>query len=648
MQGRVEQADGDGQAVHGLEHGVEVAGLSLVEVLACLAANGLVVVQDVALDDLLAVAEEHVLGTAQADALSAEIASELGVGRVVGVSLNTKLTNLIGPGKDGLKVARDLGVDELDGTEDNGAGAAVDGDDVALVQHDVGAGDDDLLLGGVDLQLLNAADAGGAHAAGDDGGVARLAAVARKDALGGNHAGQVVGVGLPANEDAVATLGSGCDGIGRGEHDLAHSGARGGVETLGKQVVLGGLVELGVQELVELSGIDALERLFLRDEALVHHVDGDLEGGGGGALAHAGLQHEELALLDGELDVHHVAIVVLKDDEDVLELLAGLLKTGGVLERLDGLSVADAGHDVLALGVDQVVAVELLRAVGRVAREGNARGGGLALVAEDHAHDVDGGAQVVGNLVLLAVEDGAAVVPAAENSLDGKEELDAGVLGELDRAGGAHELGVVLSADVGGEDALELIDEGLEVLSGEVAVVAHARGDLARGDSVLEVVGVNAHHDVREHLDEATVRVPGKTGVLGLIDKALNREVVHAEVEDRVHHARHGERCTGTHGNEQRVLGVAKLLAGTLFKVEASLLDEVENTLGPDVAGVCILHAGLAGDGEARRDGQADLCHLGEVRTLTAEDIVVLGGTLGDVDTLGVLTELVDALYVGH
>jgi hypothetical protein len=40
-----------------------------------------------------------------------------------------------------------------------------------------------------------------------------------------------------------------------------------------------------------------------------------------GALAHPGLQHPELALLDGELGVAHVAVVALEAGEDGQQLL---------------------------------------------------------------------------------------------------------------------------------------------------------------------------------------------------------------------------------------------------------------------------------------------------------------------------------------
>ena len=139
------------------------------------------------------------------------------------------------------------------------------------------------------------------------------------------------GVGLPAHEHALAAGLCGGHGVGGGEHGLAHGSARGGVQAAGEHVVLGVLVELRVQQLVELLGVDAHDGLLLGDEALLLHLDGDVQRGGGGALAHAGLQHVQLALLDGELDVAHVAEVVLEDDEDLLELLAGLFKAVDVL-----------------------------------------------------------------------------------------------------------------------------------------------------------------------------------------------------------------------------------------------------------------------------------------------------------------------------
>ena len=98
-----------------------------------------------------------------------------------------------------------------------------------------------------------------------------------------------------------------------GEDDLADSRAGRGRKAGGEHFDLLALLdETRNQEVVELVGLDAEDGFFLGDEAFAHHVDGDANGGEAGALAIAGLQHVELAILDGELEVLHVAVVLFQ------------------------------------------------------------------------------------------------------------------------------------------------------------------------------------------------------------------------------------------------------------------------------------------------------------------------------------------------
>ena len=91
--------------------------------------------------------------------------------------------------------------------------------------------------------------------------------------------------------------------------------------------------------------------------ALGDQVDRDLDHRLAGALAVAGLQHEQLALLDRELEVLHVAEVILEELRDADEL--GVRGRQLLRELGDRLGRADAGDDVLALRVRQELAVEL-------------------------------------------------------------------------------------------------------------------------------------------------------------------------------------------------------------------------------------------------------------------------------------------------
>ena len=129
-----------------------------------------------------------------------------------------------------------------------------------------------------------------------------------------------------------------------------------------------------------------------------------------------------------------------------------------LLQVLQRHGVADAGDDVLALGVGQVVAVDALRAGGRVAGERDAGAGVGAEVAEDHRHHVDRGAEVGRDALLAAVEHGAVGVPRVEDRVDGQVELLARVLREV-------------AAGVLGEDLLVRVDQRPQVGGVEVEVV---------------------------------------------------------------------------------------------------------------------------------------------------------------------------------
>ena len=161
---------------------------------------------------------------------------------------------------------------------------------------------------------------------------------------------------------------------------LAAPGEAGRPIAIGSRLTL--RVDRRMQQLVERGRLDARDRLLPRDQALVGHLDRDAQRGARGALAVAGLQHPELAALDGELHVLHVAVVLLQQLRRRDELLEHLrhdrferrpIGAGRLARGLgDVLRRANAGDDVLALRVDQELAVKLLRAGRRVAGEGDA------------------------------------------------------------------------------------------------------------------------------------------------------------------------------------------------------------------------------------------------------------------------------------
>ena len=129
----------------------------------------------------------------------------------------------------------------------------------------------------------------------------------------------------------------------------------------------------GMEHLVDVLCGDAADGFFSRqiDRPFLRHVDGHLQRRSARALSDTRLEHPELALLDGELGVAHVAVVVLEPGEYPHQLLVD----GGesALQLGQGLGVADAGDDVLSLRVHEEVAVLAFVACGRVAGESRHR-----------------------------------------------------------------------------------------------------------------------------------------------------------------------------------------------------------------------------------------------------------------------------------
>ncbi|OPZ91222.1 MAG: hypothetical protein BWY73_01146 [candidate division TA06 bacterium ADurb.Bin417] len=641
VQGRIKQADGHRQAVHHLQGGLDVVldedeeigqgGPALLDG----AGKNHLAQQEERFFAVLAV--EHVLGAEEADALGAEFPRPGGVVGRVGVGPHAQLPEGIGHLHE-VDEARVLGgVDHRKPPLVDVAAGAIQGQDIPFLEGPAVHGQP--ALAGLDVEGAAAHDAALAPAAGHQGRVAGHAAPAGKNAGRGPHALDVLGVGLLADQQDRLALPGPFDRVGGGEDDLAHRSARTGRQPLGQRLVglLGGGIDDRMQQLVQLAGGDPEHRLVLADQLLLEHVHGDVQGRGAGALAHPALEHPETPLLDGELDILHVGEVLLEPVADVVQLLVNLghrllqggkvpvlLGLGGLVERVGS---PGAGHHVLALGVDQPLAVELVLAGGRVAAEGDAGGRGLAHVAEDHRLDVDRGAPLVRDALDPAVGDGPAAVPGGEDRLDAAVELLARIVGE----GPAQNLL---------DPFLEAFAEVLQLLSGQVGIRLVAAGRLELLEQPLELnpdppplFGLDAgrllHDHVRVHHDQAPVGVVNETRVAGLLDQAGNGPGAEADVEYRLHHARHGTARAAADRNQQRVDRVAEAVAHRLFDPGQGPVDIRFHSVGKLAAVPVIMGADLGGDGETGRNRDAQVDHLGQIGPLAAQQLLHVAPAVG-------------------
>ncbi len=423
----------------------------------------------------------------------------------------------------------------------------------------------------------------------------------------------VVGARLAANQHHVLAALLGSCRVVSSEIDSADRGARRGAEARGQHDALAR--EVRMEHGVEVIGRHAGERLLTRDlpptrtrTGALGHVDGHLQRGGTRALADACLQHPELALLDGELGVAHVGVVRFETPEDLEEV--GVDHREVLLHVVEVFGVADTRHHVLALRVHEEVPVGLVLAGRRVAREADAGARVVVAVAEHHRLDVDGGAEVVVDLLAVSVRDRAGAVPALEHGLDGAVQLLAGLLRE--RCTGLLQ-----------NDRLVVLTQLLERVGRDQVVHRSAGLGLGGVEGMLERLAVDSEHDPAVHGDEPAVRVVGEPGVVGRMGEAFDALVVEAEVQDGVHHARHRELGARTDADEQRIERIAELATHCLLELEDMLGDLFVEARRP--AAVHVVATGIGGNRESRRDGKLqDAGHLGQVGPLASQQVLVL------------------------
>src|SRR5438034_333533 len=435
--------------------------------------------------------------------------------------------------------------DQLHRIDDDLTGVAVDRDQVPLPDRAAARFEHAPFL--VHDNVVRADDAALSHADRDDRRVRRTPAARGDDAFGGVHAGHVLGGRLRAHEDDPLAVPGGLHrSIGVEDHVSDGSPGRGGQPPSEQAPVRDRplrvlRVQHGEKELSELARRHAEQRGVLIDDALAHEVHGHAHRGGGRALAGACLQEVEPALLDGELDVLHVLVVALEAIGDVEQLVVD--RGHPALEVVDTLGRADAGHDVLALSVGEELRVEVARAGARVPREPDAGPGRLAEVAEDHRHHRDGGPPVPWDAVDPPVLGGLLGEPGIEHGVDREAQLLVRILRERRASARAH-------------DVLERLGEFLELVRGYLRIALHAEASLHGLELGVEGLALDAEHDPRERRDESPVAVPGEAVVLGPRGEPEHRRVVEAEVEDGLHHARHGRARGRADGDEERTRGM--------------------------------------------------------------------------------------------
>ena len=167
-------------------------------------------------------------------------------------------------------------------------------------------------------------------------------------------------------------------------------------------------------------------------------------------------------------------------------------------------------------------------------------------------------------------------------------------------------------------------DDLLPVFGGHFDIIALAMSGFVLLDLVFEAFAVGLEHHVSKHLDKAPVAVVSKARITGFLCKASGYLIIQAEVENGIHHPRHGYRRARAHRKEQGVFGVTKTCPHLLLnQIQRNPVFLFEQS-GQFVAGLKKLTAGWRGDDESVGYWQPECGHLTEVGALATEQIAVV------------------------
>ena len=105
----------------------------------------------------------------------------------------------------------------------------------------------------------------------------------------------------------------------------------------------------------------------------------------------------------------------------------------------------------------------------------------------------------------------------------------------------------------------------------------------------------------------------------------MYRLVIEAEIEDRIHHARHRHAGAGADRDQQGVFDLAEAGANRVLQCRHGGIDLGVEIDGIDPAGGVIGRADLGRDGKSGGYRQAECRHFGEICPLAAQQVFHIG-----------------------
>ncbi len=176
-------------------------------------------------------------------------------------------------------------------------------------------------------------------------------------------------------------------------------------------------------------------------------------------------------------------------------------------------------HDILTLGVYQILTIEDVLARSGVTAEAYTRCGCVTHVSEYHRHDRDCGSPLCWNTFHLTIKDGTLIHPTVEYGTDSAPKLFHWVVWEFLTS---------LLADSYLEsldELFQLIDVHL-VVQLDITLSLHVHDDGLEWVDIILVDWFHAQYDITVHLYETTITIVSEALVGSLASQTLNHLVV--------------------------------------------------------------------------------------------------------------------------
>ena len=305
-----------------------------------------------------------------------------------------------------------------------------------------------------------------------------------------------------------------------------------------------------MKQSIQVTRIDHCYCFFFCSHSFIYQITSDLQSSLSCSLTVTCLQHVQFTMFYSKLHILHISVVSFQSFANFFELFEcfrELLFHLGNMHRC-----TNTGNYVFTLCICQEFAEQTVVTCCRVTCECYTGTTVITHVTECHHLYVNCCSPGIRNIVITTIYVSTWVIPRTEYSFDSAHQLFLRICREF-------------SSDFFFVFSFELISQLFQIFCCQFNVLFYASVSFHFVDQLFEVFFSYFHNYVRVHLDKSSVAIPCPTRISGMSCQNFYYFFIQTQVQDSIHHTRHGCSCTRTNGNQKRIFFVAEFLSGDLF-----------------------------------------------------------------------------------